>query len=71
MSDWTHYRAQVATLTRSRANDDPELVEARRNLRAARLTDHVTKIVAGAPPLSDAQKLSVVRALMGGESRAS
>lgn len=34
---WTHYRARIASLTRSRLPDDPDLVEARRLLALARL----------------------------------
>jgi len=41
MSAWTIERARVASLTRSRKPDDPELVEARRRLRVARLADQV------------------------------
>jgi hypothetical protein len=63
MSTWTHYRAQVATLSRSRTVDDPDLVEARRNLRAARLHDHIEKALADAPPLSEAQRLRIARLL--------
>ncbi len=59
MSTWTHYRAQVATLSRSRSADDPDLVEARRNLRAARLEDHVEKALADVPPLTEAQRLRI------------
>lgn len=32
---WTHHRARVAALTRDRADDDPELVEARHQLAEA------------------------------------
>ena len=49
-------RARVASLTRSREPDDPELIDARRNLRAARLTDAVEAALAEAPPLSDEQR---------------
>jgi F0F1-type ATP synthase delta subunit len=52
---WTHERAKVASLSRSRSHDDPELLTARRNLAAARLEDYVAKVVAAAPPLTPAQ----------------
>lgn len=65
MSTWTHYRARVATLSRSRASDDPELIEARRNLRAARLADHIEKALADAPPLSEQQLSQIARLLTG------
>lgn len=66
MSDWTHHRARVATLSRSRAVTDPELIEARRSLRAARLEEHVKKALEGAPPLTEAQREAIARLLVGG-----
>lgn len=66
MSTWTHERARIASLSRSRKPDDPELIEARRNLRAFRLADHVAKALEGAPPLTDEQRQSIARLLMGG-----
>lgn len=65
---WTHYRAQVAALSRDRAPDDPELIEARRNLRAVRLADHVEKALADDPPLTTDQRLSIARLLTGAVS---
>ncbi len=53
---WTHERARIASLSRSRTPDDPELVDARRNLRAERLADYITKTVDAAPPLTPAQR---------------
>lgn len=50
-----HHRARVASLSRDRAPDDPELQGARRDLRAAVLADHVAKQVAKFPPLTDEQ----------------
>jgi hypothetical protein len=52
---WTHERGRVAALTRSREPDDPELVEARRNMRAERLAVYIQKCVEQSPPLSEAQ----------------
>lgn len=56
MSGWTHERARVASLTRSRTPDDPELVDARRNMRAARAEDYIKRLVDSAPPLNDEQR---------------
>ena len=56
MSTWTSERARIASLTRSRPADDPDLVEARRNLKAIRLEEHVAKVVAEAPPLTSEQR---------------
>jgi hypothetical protein len=52
----THGRARVAALSRSRAETDPELVEARRDLAADVLADHITRVVAAAPPLTREQR---------------
>lgn len=60
---WTHYRAQIASLSRRRTADDPELIEARQNLKAARLAEYVTRVVSEAPPLTDEQ-LERVSALL-------
>ncbi len=53
---WTHHRARVASLSRDRQPDDPDLIEARRDLHAARLAEHITKAVAGWPPLTVEQR---------------
>ena len=49
-------RGRVASLTRSRSADDPELIEARTNLAAEKLAAYVSAVVAEAPPLTDAQR---------------
>lgn len=56
MSTWTSERARVASLSRSREPTDPDLVDARRNLRAARLEDYIRKVVDAAPPLTAEQR---------------
>ncbi len=53
---WTHHRAKVAALSRDRAPDDPELLDARRKLRAERLAHAIRETVEAAPPLTDAQR---------------
>lgn len=63
---WTHHRARIAALSRDRAPDDPELIDARCALRAARLEDHVTKVLAEAPPLNDEQRDRIAALLRGG-----
>lgn len=62
---WTSERARVASLSRSRTADDPDLVGARLNLRAERLADHVAKVVNAAPPLSAAQRDRIAALLRG------
>jgi hypothetical protein len=56
LSTWTTHRARVASLTRSRTPDDPDLIAARRNLAAARLEDYVQRVVDAAPPLTPEQR---------------
>jgi len=52
----TSARARHNSLKRYRADDDPQVVAARRALRDARLEDHVRKIVADAPDLTAEQR---------------
>lgn len=63
---WTAERARVASLSRSRTPDDPDLLEARRNLRAARLAEHITRVVDEAPPLTTEQRDRLAILLRGG-----
>lgn len=54
MSSVTHYAATVGALSRSRTPHDPELVEARRNLRVERTAEHIRKLLDGWPaPMPD------------------
>ena len=66
MSTWTVERARHASLTRSRTADDPDLLAARRDLRAARLEDYISKTLAEAPPLTDEQKSALAALLLRG-----
>lgn len=57
-SSWTVERARIGGMS-SRPNrppDDPELIEARRSLRFLRLEEHVKRVLAGEPALSDEQR---------------
>lgn len=63
-------RGKIAALSRSRQSDDPELIEARRNLRALRLEEYVTRIVAEAPPLTDEQRERIAALLHAGGASA-
>jgi hypothetical protein len=56
VSTWTAERARLASLTRSRSADDPDLIDARRRLKALRLEEHVARVVAEAPPLTAEQR---------------
>ena len=53
---WTTERARVASLTRSRTPDDPDLIAARRTLRTERLADYIKRTVDAAPPLTAEQR---------------
>jgi hypothetical protein len=66
ISNWTHERARVASLSRSRNDDDPDLVNARRNLKAERLALHIARIVAEAPTLTGEQRDRLALLLRGG-----
>ena len=52
---WTQERAKVASFSRSRAADDPDLIAARRNLRVERLAMYIKRAVDSAPPLTAEQ----------------
>jgi hypothetical protein len=67
LSTWTHERARVASLTRSRTADDPELLNARSALRTAKFEADVRKLVDAAPPLTDEQRNRLALLLLGGD----
>lgn len=71
MSSWTAERARVAALSRSREPNDPDLINARRDLRAARLQDYVQKVVAEAPPLTaeQADRIAAILRPAGGGAK--
>jgi hypothetical protein len=53
---WTNDRATVAALKRRRPDDDPAVLVAVGNLKASRLEDYISKVVATAPPLTADQR---------------
>lgn len=61
-----HHRARVARLSRDHAPSAPELVEARRDLKAANLQKAVEKAVNTAPPLTEEQVDRISAILRGG-----
>lgn len=63
---WTAERARVASLSRSRTPDDPDLRNARRDLRAARLEDQIKRVAAELPPFTDEQVDRLTGLLRGG-----
>jgi hypothetical protein len=63
--DWQHYRARLATLSRRRAADDPELLAARRNMRAELFAEHLSRLIGDAPELTDEQRGRIAAILRG------
>jgi hypothetical protein len=65
VSDPVHVaRAKVGGLVAHREADDPELLDARQELKAAMLRRHIRKVVAEAPPLSDDQRSALALLLL-------
>lgn len=69
MSTWTHHRAKVASLSRVRSADDPDLVEARRDLKASRLEATAREAAESLPPLTDeqARRIAAIICPQGGD----
>jgi len=65
-ADVLHYRGRVAGLSRDRLPDDPELLDAKRNLRAENLAVHIAELVDAAPPLTAEQRDRLAALLRGG-----
>jgi hypothetical protein len=63
-----HYRGRVAALTRSRAGNDPELVDAKLKLRETRLAEYIQQTVDEAPPLTEEQRTRLSLLLRGGDA---
>lgn len=53
---WTAERARVASLSRSRTPNDPDLLNARHQLKVERLADYITRTVNAAPALTTEQR---------------
>jgi hypothetical protein len=49
-------RARLAALKRHRNPDDPAIADAARELKTARLEDHIRRVVDSAPPLTAEQR---------------
>lgn len=65
---WRSERARLAALTRHKDPDDPEIGEARRDLRATRLEMHVRETVDAALPLTEEQRRRLAVLLLGGDA---
>ena len=57
-------RGTVAALSIHHPSDSPQVLEAKRDLRAIKLQEYVAKAVAELPPLSEAQIKEVARLLL-------
>jgi len=68
MASWQSERARVASLSRSRTPTDPDLIAAKRDLRAERLAEHIARVVADAPPLTAEQRDRLALLLRGGDA---
>lgn len=71
MSTKFQERGRVGGLTRAVRNgerpaDDPELLEARQNLKALRVEEYVLKVVQDAPPLTPEARDRIATILRGG-----
>lgn len=53
------YSGQVAALSRRRSPDDPQLLAARRDLAAHQIEQYISRVVAGAPALTDDQRARI------------
>ena len=63
MSEVLRKRGRVNALQRHRPADDPDLYEARRELRAASAEETVRGLVAGWPPLTSDQRTKLAALL--------
>lgn len=56
-------RNRLNALQRHRGPNAPEIADARRDLRAAKLRDHIRRVVDDLPPLTDAQRAELAALL--------
>ncbi len=69
-SSSTRERGRHNALLRYRPADDPEVIEARRALKAARAADYVRELVENAPPLSLEQRARLAVLLLPSDGEA-
>lgn len=62
---WRTERARLGPQTRKKAPAE-QITETRRNMRALQLEEHVAKVLAGAPPLSEEQRERIAALLRVG-----
>lgn len=56
MSAVNHLKAKIGSLSRSRRDDDPELIDARRRLKEEVLAAKIQEAVASFPPFTQEQR---------------
>jgi hypothetical protein len=66
---WTEHRARVASLTRSRPPDDPDLLDARRELAVARLELRIRDALAHDPPFTNEQRVRLANLIASYQSK--
>ncbi|ULE32589.1 hypothetical protein [Mycobacterium sp. IDR2000157661] len=52
-----HHRAKIGALSRSRPDDDVDLIEAKRGFKEAQAADYIERVLSTAPPLTDEQRM--------------
>lgn len=62
-----HARASIAAITRHRGDDDPRIPQLQTDLSAARLEEHIRRVVNSAPPLTPEQREKLAFLLHPGE----
>lgn len=65
---WTHIRSRLATTRR--LHPDADITDLQRDLKAARLADHIRKTVDAAPELTADQRERLAGLLRGGPDAA-
>jgi tRNA A58 N-methylase Trm61 len=63
---WTSERARLAGTVRHRPDDHEAIQVARRDLRAARLEDHVRRVVGDSPSLTAEQRIRLAALVLDG-----
>lgn len=66
--DTHHHRARVAVLTRHRGTGHPDIIDAERDLKTARLAAAIKREVDSAPPLN-AEQIEQLRGLLPAPAR--
>jgi hypothetical protein len=63
---WTQARALHARTVKKYGRNSPEAAETLANFRACRLADHVSDVLAEAPPMSDKRRQRIAALLLAG-----